>query len=358
MGDDLFFCKVHTGHHLFCCAVGRLAQQKPGSNQQSRAPSQEQSHQVPAPQEQPAAASDGLAGMDVSAATHPAALATAAADDQPSAAADDQPAAAVDDQPPAAAAAIHQQPAVAAQQSVHNKRQHETGITEGGEQPGAHERDLPPRKSKKQRKREAGLTAEQHDDPQQPAASIDNAGDAPAVLASQSAAAPLPDAAAAEHAAVPTAHESDDAAIQDVATAKKLHKEEKKAVKRARRAAATAAANPCNAKVVSEAYATASASAEAAEPAVSQGHIDHPSSSVEAQDADAEAEGTAAGGVVPQAADGAAACPQPAHQGKCHQATCDMSCIFCTKTCFFLSCACRRNLNVPHTLTFVLTLTL
>ncbi len=347
--DDLVFYKVHTGHHLVCCAVGRLAQQKPGSNQQPRAPSQEQSHQLPAPQEQPAAASDGLAGMDISAADHPAALATAAAgdqpaaaagdqpaaaagdqpaaaaaDDQPAAAAGDQPAAAIDDQPSPAAAAIHQQPAVAAQQSVRNKRLRETGITEGEEQPGAREREPAPRKSRKQRKGEADATAEQLDDGQQPAASIDDAGDAPAVLASQSADEPLPDAAAAEHAAVPTAHESEDAGIQDAATAKKLRKEEKKAAKRARREAEEAAADPHTAEVVSEADAPASASAQAAEPAVSQGHPDHPSSSKEAQDAGDEAEGTAAAGPVPQAADGIAACSQPAHQGKCHQATYDV----------------------------------
>ena len=317
---------MHTGHHLVCCAVGSLAQQKPGSNQQSRAPSQEQSHQLPAPQEQPAAASDGLAGMDISAANHPAALVTAAAGDQaaaaagdqPTAAADDQPASAVADQPSAAAAAIHQQPAVAAQQSVRNKRLRETGITEAEEQSGACERDPAPRKSRKQRKGEADATAEQRDDAQQPTASIDDADDAPAVLASKSADELLPDAASAEHAAEPTAHESEDAGIQDAATAKKLRKEEKKAAKRARRAAEEAAADPHTAEVVSEADAPASASALAAEPAVSQGHPDQPSSSKEAQDAGAEAEGTATVGPVPKAADGVAACSQPAHQGKCH----------------------------------------
>ncbi len=239
------FNKVHTGHCLVCCAVGPLAQQNPGSNLQPRALAQGQSHQLPAPQEPPAAASDGLAGMDISAADHSAALAAAAAgdqlaaaagdlpaaaaDDQLPAASDDQPAAAVDGQPPPPAAAIDQQPAVAAQQSIRNKRQREISITEGEEQPGAHEREPAPRKPRKQRKAEADATAEHLDDAQQPTASIDDAGDSPAVLASQSADEPLPDAAAAEHAAVPTTHDAEDAGIQDAATAKKLRKEARKA---------------------------------------------------------------------------------------------------------------------------------
>ena len=332
------FSFLHTRHHLVCCAVGGLAQRTPGSNQQARAPSQEQSHQLPATQEQPVAPLDGSAGMDITVADHPAALTAAAAgdqlaaaagdlpaaaaDDQLPAAADDQPTAAIDDQPPAAAAAVHQQPAVAAQQSGRNKRLRETGIAEGKAQSGAHEREPAPRKSRKQRQGEADATAEQIDDAQQPAASIADTGDAHAVLASQGAAAPFPDAAAAEHAAVPTAHESDDAGIQDAATAKKLRKEEKKAAKRARRAAEAAAADPCVAEVVSEADAPVAALAQAAEPAVSQGHPDHPSSSKEARGAGAEPEGTAAAGPVPQAADGIAACSQAALQGKCHHATC------------------------------------
>ncbi|KAL0022913.1 hypothetical protein WJX77_006650 [Trebouxia sp. C0004] len=311
--------------------VGRLVQQKPGSNQRPRAPSQEQPYQLPAPQEQPATASDGLAGMDITAANPPTALATAAAGDQLAATAgdqpaatadeqlpaiaDDQPAAAADDQPPVAVATIHQQPAVAAQQSVRNKRLRETGITVGEQQPGACEREPAARKSRKQRKG-ADATAEQLDDAQQPAASIDETGDAHAVLASQSAGEPLPDAAAAEHVAVPTTHDSDDVGIQDAATAKKLRKEEKKAAKRAWQAAEAAAAEPSTADVVFEADAPALALAQAAEPAVSQGHLDHPSSSKEAQDAGAEAEGTAAAGPVPQATDGVAVCSQPAHQGE------------------------------------------
>ena len=328
---------MHTCHRLVCCAVGPLAQQNPGSDQRPGALAQEQPPQVPAAQEQPAAAPDGLEGMDTSAADHPAAgdqpaeavagdLPAAAADDQLPAAFDDQLAAAIDDQPPAAAAAVHQQPSVAAQQSVRNKRQREISITEGEEQPGAHEREPAPRKSKKQRKAEAAATAEQLDDGQQPTASIDDAGDAPAVLASQSADEPLSDAAAAKHAAVPTAHESEDSGIQDAATAKKLRKEEKKlrkeerAAKRAQRAAEEAAADLHTA----EADAPASASAPASEPAVSQCHPDHPNSSKGAQDAGAEAEGTAAAGTVPQHADDVAACSQPEHQGKYYQATCDV----------------------------------
>ena len=340
--DDLAFYKVHTGYHLVCCAVGDLAQQNPGSNQQPGAPAQEQPPQVPAPQEQPAAASDGLAGMDISAADHPVPTATSAAGDQLAAAAgdllasaaDDQLPAAFDDQLPAAsddqlpppAAAGDQQPAVAAQQHVRNKQQREPSITEGEELPGACEREPAPRKPRTQRKSEADAVAEQLDDAQQPAASIDDAGDAPAGLASQSADESLPDAAAAEHAAVPTAHESDDAGIQDAATAKKLRKEEKKlrkeerAAKRAQRAAEEAAADLHTA----EADAPASASAPAAEPAVSQCHPDHPNSSKGAQDAGAEAEGTAAAGTVPQHADDVAACSQPEHQGKYYQATCDV----------------------------------
>ncbi|KAL0039984.1 hypothetical protein WJX79_001517 [Trebouxia sp. C0005] len=249
--------------------VDRLAQQQPGSNQQPRARSQEHSNQLLAPQEQPAAAADGLAGMAISVADHPAALATAAA-----------------------------------------------GITEGEERAGARERESAPRKSRKQRKGQADSTAEQLHEAQQPATSIDDAYDALAVLPSQSADEPLPDAAAAEHAAVPTAHECNDAGTQDAATAKKLRKEEKKARKRARRAADAAAADPCIAEVVSEADAPASALVQAAEPAVSQGLLDHPSGSKETQNAGAKAEGTAAAGPVSQAVDGVAACSQPTHHGE------------------------------------------
>ncbi|DBA82461.1 TPA: hypothetical protein ACH3X2_000693 [Trebouxia sp. C0005] len=296
--------------------VDRLAQQQPGSNQQPRARSQEHSNQLLAPQEQPAAAADGLAGMAISVADHPAALATAAAGDQPAAAPDDQPAIALDDQSPPAAAANHQQSAVAGQKFVRNKRLRETGITEGEERAGARERESAPRKSRKQRKGQADSTAEQLHEAQQPATSIDDAYDALAVLPSQSADEPLPDAAAAEHAAVPTAHECNDAGTQDAATAKKLRKEEKKARKRARRAADAAAADPCIAEVVSEADAPASALVQAAEPAVSQGLLDHPSGSKETQNAGAKAEGTAAAGPVSQAVDGVAACSQPTHHGE------------------------------------------
>jgi len=101
-------------------------------------------------------------------------------------------------------------------------------------------------------------------------------------------------------------------------------------------AAEEAAADPHTAEVIHE--ADAPTSAQAAEPAVSQGQQDHPSSSKDAQDAVAEAEGTAAAaGPAPQAADGVAACSQPEHQGKCRQATYDvLPCISYTRTCFVL----------------------